>query len=73
IAALLVIPAAAGLQLASSFRKAVILSSFMAVLSVVVGLLVSFSLDFPASGTIVLMSFLIFGLCYAVKKEKKFF
>ena len=73
IAALLVIPAAAGLQLASSFQKAVVLSSLFAVVSVVVGLFVSFSLDFPASGTIVLLSFLIFAFCYILKKERRFF
>lgn len=73
VAALVVIPAAAGLQLASSFKQAIILSSFVALISVVFGLLLAFYFDFPASGTIVILSFLIFGSFFVFKKEKRFF
>ena len=70
VAALVVIPAAAGLQLASSFRQSLVLSSIVAVVSVVLGLIGAFYLDFPASGTIVLLSFLIFGLFFALKRKR---
>lgn len=73
VSALLVIPAAAGLQLASSFRQAVLFSSIVALSSVLVGLLLAFFLDFPASGTIVLLSFLFFGLFFIIKRERRFF
>lgn len=73
VAALVVIPAAAGLQLASSFKQAIVFSSLVAVVSVVLGLVLAFYLDFPASGTIVLLSFLIFSLFFVWKREKKFF
>jgi zinc transport system permease protein len=73
VAALVVIPAAAGLQLASNFRQSIVLSSIVAVASVVLGLVLAFYLDFPAAGTIVLLSFLIFGLFFALKKKRKFF
>lgn len=73
VAALVVIPAAAGLQLASNFRQSIVLSSIVAVVSVVLGLVVAFYLDFPASGTIVLLSFLIFGLFFALKRKRKAF
>lgn len=70
VAALVVIPAAAGLQLASSFRQSIVLSSIVAVVSVVLGLFGAFYLDFPASGTIVLLSFLIFGLFFALRRKR---
>jgi zinc transport system permease protein len=73
VAALVVIPAAAGLQLASNFRQSIVLSSIVAVISVVLGLVVAFYLDFPASGTIVLLSFLIFGLFFALKRKREAF
>ena len=69
VSALLVIPAAAGLQLASSFKQAIVYSSFVAVFSVVIGLFLSFYFDFPASGTVVLLSFLLFGLFFIFKKR----
>lgn len=73
VSALLVIPAAAGLQLASSFRQAVLFSSIVALCSVLVGLLLAFFLDFPASGTIVFLSFLFFGFFFILKRERRFF
>jgi zinc transport system permease protein len=60
VSALLVIPAAAALQLASSFQQALWLSSLVAFFSVVIGLIGAFFLDLPASATIVLLSFLVF-------------
>lgn len=73
VAALIVIPAAAGLQVASSFKQAILLSSFVALISVALGLLLAFYFDLPASGTIVILSFLIFGLFFAFKKRKRLF
>jgi len=70
VAALLVIPAAAGLQVASNFKRAMIASSLVALVSVVLGLLLAFYFDFPASGTIVIISFLFFALLYAFKKRR---
>jgi len=70
VAALIVIPAAAGLQRAASFRAAIILSCLVAVFSVVGGLLAAFFLDLPVSGMIVLVSFIVFGLFYLTKKRK---
>lgn len=73
VSALLVLPSAAGLQLASSFKKAIILASGVAVLSVVFGLAFAFYLDFPASGTIVLLSGLFFLLSIGIRKGHKIF
>jgi zinc transport system permease protein len=73
VSALVVIPAAAGLQLASNFKQATILSSMVAVISVLLGLLFAFYLDLPASGTIVILSFFFFCLCFLLKRGKRFF
>jgi zinc transport system permease protein len=72
VAGLMVIPAAAGLQLASSFRMAVLLSSVIAFFSVVVGLGISLQLDIPASAAIVILCFLLFGTFSFVGKRRFF-
>ncbi|MBS3818117.1 metal ABC transporter permease [bacterium] len=71
VSALIVIPGAAGLQVATHFKQALFLSVIVAVSSVVGGMLIAFYLDFPASGTIVLFSFFLFGIFYFFRKEKR--
>jgi len=71
VAALIVIPAAAGLQLASSFKQAIFVSTFVALVSVVLGLILAYFFDVPASGAIVVLSFVIFSLFLLIKKEKR--
>ncbi len=73
VSALVVIPAAAGLQMASSFRLAMVLSSFIGVVSVVFGLSLAYFFDLPVSGTIVILSFLFFSLFFTLKQVKKIF
>jgi zinc transport system permease protein len=70
VSALVVIPAAAGLQIASSFKQAIILSVFVSVTSIVLGLFLAFLLDLPASGSIVLLSFFIFGVLFVFRQIK---
>jgi zinc transport system permease protein len=70
VSALVVIPAAAGLQAAGSFKQAIWFSSGVAVFSVISGLFLSYYLDLPASGTIVVMNFLVFGLFFGCKYLK---
>jgi len=69
VAALLVIPAAAGLQVARSFRGAVVGACTVAALSVTVGLGSAYALDWPASGTIVLTAFLLFGVLFLFRRR----
>ena len=68
VAALIVIPAAAGLQAARSFRMAVGMSAAVAVLSVAAGLLLSLALNIPASAAVVVVCFLVFGSFSLLKK-----
>jgi zinc transport system permease protein len=70
VTALLVIPAAAGLQLAVNFKQALVLSSLTAVFSVVLGLLASYSLNLPAAATIVVIAFLFFGIFFLLRQRQ---
>jgi zinc transport system permease protein len=72
VAALIVIPAAAGLQLATSFRMAVLTAALVAAVSVAAGLVVSIALDIPASAAIVLFCFLVFAAFSLVRKRRFF-
>lgn len=71
VSALAVIPAASSLQLARNFKRAIILSCVNALLSVFMGIYLAFVFDLPASGTIVVFSFFIFGIFFLLKKGRK--
>ena len=60
ISSLVVIPAISALQLKLSFRSSLILSICFSVTSVWAGLFLSFSLDLPTSGSIVVCNLIIF-------------
>ena len=72
VAALIVIPAAAGLQIARNFRMAVRASTAVAVVSVGAGLGLSLVLNIPASAAIVVLCFFAFGLFSVLKKGRGF-
>jgi len=71
VSAMMVIPAAAGLQIARSFKQALGLSVLASLLSVTAGILAAFLFDWPASATIVLVAFLWFGLSLAWKQSRR--
>ena len=71
ISALLVIPAAAALQVARNFKGAMALSAALAVVSAAVGLIAAFFLDWPPSGTIVLVSGVLFVILFASRQWVK--
>jgi zinc transport system permease protein len=71
VAALLVIPAAAGLQVASSFRSAMASAAVAAVLSVLAGIFAAMELDIPASASVVLAGMAVFGLFYLWKRVRR--
>ena len=70
VSALIVIPAAAGLQLASSFRAAVALACAVSLVAVVGGLIAAVALDLPAAGAIVLASFVLFAAAFLWRKVR---
>jgi zinc transport system permease protein len=71
ISALLVIPAAAALQVARNFKGAMALSAALAVVSAAGGLIAAFFLDWPPSGTIVLVSGVLFLVLFASRQWVK--
>ncbi len=60
VSALLVLPAVSALQIARSFRVALVLSALFSVSSVLFGITLSFLADLPAGGVIVLSSLVVF-------------
>ena len=70
VAALLVIPSAAGLQLAANFHQAIVLAVLIALFSVFFGLLAAFYWDLPASGAIILFASLFFVISLAARVAK---
>jgi zinc transport system permease protein len=70
VAALIVIPAAAGLQGAGSFRAAVRASIAVAIFSVAGGLGLSLVLNIPASAAIVVLCFAAFAALSLLKRRR---
>jgi zinc transport system permease protein len=70
VASLMVIPSAAGLQVARNFRQAIILAILVALFSVSLGLLTAFYWDLPASGAIILFASLFFVCALAIRAAK---
>jgi zinc transport system permease protein len=69
VAAMIIIPAAAGLQVARSFRQAIWLSAGISMATVLAGLLAAALWDLPPAGTIVLLSTAVFLLCLTVRRS----
>jgi zinc transport system permease protein len=68
ISALLILPATSALQLARSFRTAILLSVALGIVSVASGIFVSFLLNLPTGATIIFVSFLLFAASFLAKK-----
>lgn len=60
VGALMVIPVVSAVQYGGSFRKIMMVSVMLALVSVVSGLFISFYLNLPSGGSIVLISLLLF-------------
>ena len=50
--------------------QAIVLSTCISITSVVLGLVLAFLLDLPASGSIVLLSFLAFGILFVFRRAR---
>ena len=62
VSALLIIPPVTALQVARSFRLTIILAALFSILSVTAGILLSFSLNLPSGGVIVLLNIVLLML-----------
>lgn len=71
ISALLIVPAAAALQVARSFQSSILLSALFGVLSVITGIVLSFFLNLPAGATIVIVNLCVFALAASIRLLKR--
>ncbi len=69
VSSLLTVPVAAGLQLARSFRSAVIASIALGLTSVIIGIIISFYLNLPPGATIILTSLLLLAAALLIKRR----
>jgi zinc transport system permease protein len=65
---LLIMPAVSAFQIAKSFRGSIIMAAVIAVVSVWIGIFISFILNLPTGATIVLLNFVFFVVLYGIKK-----
>ena len=68
VSALLIIPPVTALQVAKSFRLTIILASLFSIFSVFTGILLSFSLNLPSGGVIVLLNIALLMLALAWRR-----
>jgi zinc transport system permease protein len=68
ISAMLILPAVTALQIAKGFKGAMVISSLVAVFSVIVGITLSFFLNLPTGATIVIINFFVFLFALVFKK-----
>jgi len=68
VSALLIIPPVTALQVARSFRLTIILAAVLSVFSVTAGILLSFSLNLPSGGIIVLLNIVLLMLSMAWRR-----
>jgi len=67
VAALIVIPVVAALQLRKSFTRTIVYAEFISLFSVISGIFVSFYLNLSTGGVIVLITLAIFILVFLIK------
>jgi len=68
VSALLIIPPVTALQVARSFKLTIILAALFSVFSVTAGILLSFSLNLPSGGIIVLLNIVLLMLSMAWRR-----
>lgn len=68
VSALLILPSVTALQFAKGFKTAMIIGSFVSLMSVLLGIILSFFLDLPAGATIVMINALFFSIALLYKK-----
>ncbi|WP_058486307.1 metal ABC transporter permease [Defluviitalea phaphyphila] len=71
VSSLMILPVAASLQIANSFKQATFLSILFAEISVILGIIISYYFELASGGTIVLISVLILILVLLIKAKKE--
>jgi ABC-type Mn2+/Zn2+ transport system permease subunit len=71
VSALLVLPTATATQIASTYKRVLVASIAVAVISLVGGLALSYSFDLPSGATIVLCACLLFFVCLGISRLQR--
>ncbi len=71
VSSLIIFPAITALQLARSFKGALLTGTALGILSVLLGILISYILDLPAGATIVMVNATAFAIAYVFGKLLK--
>ena len=69
VSAMLILPPLTALQLSVSFRMTIIASVIFSILSVTGGIILSFLLNLPAGGTIVILNVIFLLIVFGIKKS----
>jgi zinc transport system permease protein len=70
ISSLMILPVASSLLIANSFKEALIFSNIFGIISVLIGLTLSFYFDLAPGGTIVMAALVVLIIIFIVKKMK---
>lgn len=70
VSSLIILPAISALQVVRSFKSAIILAGIFAVASVIIGVFISYILNFPSGATIVMVNFLFFIIAFLLGRVK---
>jgi zinc transport system permease protein len=70
VSALLIIPSVTALQFGKSFKITIAISACLSLISVLLGILISFKLDIPTGATIVMMNVIFFIISLGIKRFK---
>lgn len=73
IGALMVIPVITAMQITKGFRTSIFVAILLAILSVFLGLIISYYINLPAGATIVIITILLFILASLKRVLKRFF
>lgn len=68
VSSLLILPAVTALQLARGFKTTILISALSGLVSVISGIMISFYMNLPAGGTIVMVNLTLFLITYSLKK-----
>jgi zinc transport system permease protein len=68
VSSLLILPAVTALQMATGFRATIVIAAACALLSVFAGILISFYVNLPAGGTVVMINLVLFGMVFVLKR-----
>lgn len=71
VSALIILPASSSLQVSKSFQYTIFLSITIAIISILIGIIISFTLNIPTGATIVLINIIIFFSILLIKIVSK--